>query len=270
MSRRQAAALLALGATLLAVPTTAGAEVIAGSARDGPGGGDNAQQDIRVAALLYDTTGILRGAATLAEVPVFSAFGGVAFDLGAWEKSTGQCRLGATVDVFPPDPEFDDWFSTLTIGDAEDGPSGDAGLQGTTVEFQLAADQAAGQSWSCAEVVSLAPLDTPGPEDQDLARDTTKAFSLTAQAAQQPTAAPDCALRGRRVRRGGKARLRCSHVRGRVTVRVYRGTKLRRAATVKLRAGRASVSMHGLRRGAYRVQAWQGPLVFGEGTVRVR
>jgi hypothetical protein len=76
MSRYFPAALLATIAALLVLPAASPAAVVAGSADDGAGGTDGPQQDIRAAALVYDSGGSLRGAVSFAEAPTHTGVAG--------------------------------------------------------------------------------------------------------------------------------------------------------------------------------------------------
>jgi hypothetical protein len=269
MSLRITTTLIALIA-VLAAPSAARAELVAGAVSDEGGRTDNGQQDIRNAVVVYDTSGVLRGAFVLAEPPAYTGVSDLQVEVGTWSKKRGWCSNKADVDLFPPDDEVPEWFGGLLVGAAEDGPDALISAQGSSVAFEVAAPEIAQKRWNCAWAITLGPAEDPKTQDWR-ENDRTKVFSLTAQEAQRPEAPPKCGVRSRRVQRRGKIRLRCSNVSGSLTIRLYRDNRLKRAVKARVgRGGRVAVSTRGLRRGEWGVRAWRGSDVLGYGQARVR
>jgi hypothetical protein len=270
-SHGRVASALALAASALVLTATAHAAPIAGSVEDDAGDGDGAPGDIRIAVLVYDPAGWLRGAFSFAELPTASGIAGADIGVGTWVKKTGQCLEDADANIYPPEPDIPEWFGALYFG-RQAGPEATVSASGSVVSFEIPTDQAlAGKPWNCARAETFGPDVDPKTDDyRD--RDDTTVFSLTAQEAQQPTAPPKCDVPAQRVRRGRNARLRCSNLSGRLTVRFYRGLKLKMTRRARIAAsGRVKVSTRGLPRGRYAMFAWSGDVVPGyTENVRIR
>ena len=265
MHLRFQALLVGLAVLLLVPPAASRAAVVAGSAEDRAGGVENPQQDVRSAAVVYDTGGGLRGVVTTAEPPTSAGLIGLGVSLGTWSKKRGLCSANADVDLRPPDPGEEDWIGGLFIGNDTHGLTAAIEPQGATIFFDVLADGTAGQTWNCAWAETFGPNNDPKTGDFKI-DDETDVFSLTADEAQHPDAKPHCLAAQRRVARGGKVRLRCPHVTGPLTVRVYRDNKLKKAFRLKGR----KVSTRGLRKGSWKVLIWRGSDVLGIFVVKVR
>jgi hypothetical protein len=269
MSRRLAVLMLT-GAVGLLVPSAAAhAQLVAGAVTDSAGGVDSAQQDILNAAVVYDPAGSFRGSFVMAETPTYTGVSGLEIGIGTWSKKRGWCENEADVDVYPPEPEIPEWWGGLSVG-GKDGPDPLFSASGTTVTFDASAAEVAGKRWTCARAETYGPAEDPKVDDYKV-NDDTDVFSLTAQEAQRPEAPPECSVARHRVRRGRKVALRCSNVDGSLTIRLYRGNRLKRTVKARVRpGGRVAVSTRGLRRGWWGALAWRGSEVLGLGDFRVR
>jgi hypothetical protein len=252
--------------SILVLPALAQAEPVAGSTDDPAGDAGKPQGDIRTVAVVFDgAAGSLSGAVALAQPPVHPALGVITTSVGTWTKRSGLCRLETYMLEFPPDPAIDEWYGGIDLG-REEGPDASIVAQAATVTFDVSWNRVAGKHYNCAR------LETSTDDgDHFKFTDEVDVFSLTAQEAQRPTAPPHCSAPARRVRQGRKLALHCTNVRGPVTVRIYRSSKLKRTARAKVgRGGRLATSTRGLRKpGRYAVFVWRGADVLGYDDVKV-
>lgn len=265
-SARLAIALAGLLATLLAVTASAHAAEVAGGVDDRAGGVASPQQDLRSAAVIYDSSGRLRGAVVLSEAPTSAGVSGVGLNLGTWSRKRGWCQYKADVDLRPPDSQEEPfWTGGLYLGGTAAGLDPVITPLDATIRVDVAGGEIAARPWNCAWASTFGPRVSPRTDDFEI-NDESKVFSLSGEQAQNPESEPRCVAPRGRVRRGGKVALRCEHVSGPLTVRLYRGTKLKKTIRVK----RGKVATRGLAKGRWRLLVWRGSDVVGEDVIKVR
>jgi hypothetical protein len=242
----------------LAATSTASAAPAGFSVQDRAGDAPHPQLDLRAAALVLDpAAGGLSGSVTVAEAPTYENAESLQIALGRAHKRTGVCRMSRYVIVAIPDleeqdagyafpfaelyPEKGDPFGFLpAYSENGSSPRIEFGSAEATDEPLLA--EIPRLRVNCADVTSYGPT-------SDYADDAIDDLPLLAG----PT--PSCTFSRNSPPR--RLRVSCKDLGGKVVARIYRGERLARTQSLRIRRGRVTVPTGNVT-GRLRVTLWQG------------
>lgn len=268
---RIAPVLIASAAVLAVTAGPASAAVVSGAITDPAAKKGNPAQDVRGASIAYDQAGNIRGAVAVGAPGSVDNVSGYRFLLGTASVKRGICAGSADVTVDTDREEG--LFAGAYLGSSlvryvslvQSGQLLQVDTSISDVGEPLdPSPSLAGHNFNCGLAYTFGPKILKG--DELVVDDETPVFPLTAA----PGPPPSCSIASRTKRK--RLRAKCVNVAGPVTVRLYRHGKLFSSRKAKVGAGGAvSASARGLRRKrVYGVAVWQGKLMMGVDSTRIR